>query len=88
MGCLVLNNVYDNGYKILGTKENITKYINDIFKNSDLQDVLLVEDLQDLLEELKDYKNTDILLIDYENGMAPYIISEVFLEDSIVKVGK
>ena len=83
-----MNNVYDNGYKILGNKENIIKYINDIFKNSDLQDVLLVEDLQDLLEELKDYKNTDILLIDYENGMAPYIISEVFLEDSIVKVGK
>ena len=83
-----MNNVYDNGYKILGTKENITKYINETLENCNLQDALLVEDLQDLLEELKDYKNTDIILIDYENGMAPYIISEVFLEDSIVKVGK
>ena len=83
-----MNNVYDNGYKILGTKGNITKYIKDILKNSDLQDVLLVENLQDLLEETKEYKNNDILLIDYENGMAPYIISEAFLEDSIVKVGK
>ncbi len=81
-----MNNVYDNGYKILGTKEKIVNYINNIFKNSNLQDAMMVEDLKELLEELKEYKNTDILLIDYDNGMSPYIISEAFLEDSIVEV--
>lgn len=81
-----MNNVYNNGYKILGAKEKIVNYINNIFKNSNLQDAMMVEDLKELLEELKEYKNTDILLIDYDNGMAPYIISEVFLEDNIVEV--
>ena len=46
----------------------------------------MIEDLKELLEELKEYKNTNIVLIDYDNGMAPYIITEVFLEDNIVEV--
>ena len=53
--------VYDNGYKVLGTIYNIKEYICKMCEN--------YEDIEELIEDLENYDNDTIVVIDYDNGM-------------------
>lgn len=59
-----MNKVYDNGYKLLGTVKNIKKDIENNVRTSDME-----EQLYEILEELKEYKDNNIVVIDYDNPM-------------------
>lgn len=59
-----MNKIYDNGYKLLGTVKNIRKDIENNVRTSDME-----EQLYEILEELKEYKDNDIVVIDYDNPM-------------------
>lgn len=59
-----MNKIYDNGYKLLGTVKNIKKDIENNIRTSDME-----EELYEILEELKDYKDNEIIVIDYDNPM-------------------
>ena len=59
-----MNKVYDNGYKLLGTVKNIKKDIENNIRTSDIE-----EQLYEILEELKEYKDNEIVIIDYDNPM-------------------
>ncbi len=73
-----MNKVYDNGYKLLGTVKNIRKYIENNISTSDME-----EQLYEILEELKEYKDNDIVVIDYDIPMG-YLI-EKWEENDLVK---
>lgn len=73
-----MNNIYDNGYKLLGAVKNIKKDIENNIRTSDIE-----EQLYEILEELKEYKDNDIVVIDYDNPMG-YTI-EKWEENDIVK---
>lgn len=59
-----MNNLYDNGSILLGTKKDI---VNQIYNN------MLVEENDDeymeILEDLKDLKEDTIVALNYDNGM-------------------
>lgn len=76
-----MNNVYDNGYRVLGKVKDIKKYFKENIKTSDLE-----EEIYDLLKELNEYNEEDIIIVDYDNGMGIYI-NELFSKNDIVKVG-
>lgn len=59
-----MNKIYDNGYKLLGTVKNIKKDIENNIRTSDME-----EQLYEILEELKDYEDNEIVIIDYDNPM-------------------
>lgn len=59
-----MNKIYDNGYKLLGTVKNIKKDIENNVRTSDME-----EQLYEILEELKDYEDNEIIIIDYDNPM-------------------
>lgn len=59
-----MNKIYDNGYKLLGVVKNIKKDIENNIRTSDME-----EELYEILEELKEYKDNDIVAIDYDNPM-------------------
>lgn len=59
-----MNKIYDNGYKLLGTVKNIKKDIKNNIRTSDME-----EQLYEILEELKECKDNDIVVIDYDNPM-------------------
>ena len=68
-----MNKVYDNGSVLLGEKYNIIQYckrqLNKIGIDKDDR-----EEIEKLLEEIKDYNNNDILTINYDFGMGLFII--------------
>lgn len=59
-----MNNLYDNGTILLGTKKDI---VNQIYNNmlEEEQD----EQYQEILEDLKDFKDDTIIALNYDNGM-------------------
>ena len=57
-----MNNLYDNGTCLLGTKKDIYDY-------TIKQAILDEEERQEILEEIKDFNDTDILCINYDCGM-------------------
>lgn len=59
-----MNKIYDNGYKLLGTVKDIRKDIENNIRTSDME-----EQLYEILEELKECKDNDIVVIDYDNPM-------------------
>lgn len=73
-----MNKVYDNGYKLLGKVKNVKKYIENNIGTSDME-----EQLYEILEELKEYKDNDIVVIDYDIPMG-YAI-EKWEENDLVK---
>ena len=76
-----MNNVYDNGYKVLGKVKYVIQYMQENIATSDME-----EEIYDMIKELKEYYNEeDIVLIDYDNGMGIYI-NEVFNKNNLVKV--
>lgn len=65
---IMMNSVYDNGEIMLGTKRNIVAQIHN-YMLTDEND----ETYMELLEDMKDYKDDDILSVNYEYGMGPLI---------------
>ena len=61
-----MKEIYDNGAIMLGEVKNVVKEIKEEMKNN--IDMLYV-DMDEILEELKDYKDDDIVAINYDNGM-------------------
>lgn len=59
-----MNNLYDNGCILLGTKKDI---INQIYNN-----MLVEEDdetYMQILKDLEDFKDDTIIALNYDNGM-------------------
>ena len=76
-----MNNIYDNGVLLLGINNDIINYLNYCSKTSDME-----EEIHDILEEVKEYKDDNILCINYDNGMG-YTI-DIWDSQDIVKVGE
>ena len=60
--------VYDNGYKMLGSVKNMRNYIQKAIRYNVSQGEEHKE-LDDMLEEIKEYSDEDIVLIDYDRPM-------------------
>lgn len=71
-----MNNVYDNGYYILGEIINVKEYI---CKNADSP-----EEVKEIIDELEDYDADDIVVINYDNPMGYSI--ERFTKEDIMEV--
>lgn len=56
-----MNNIYDNGYKVLGKVIDIKEYINKNCKEN--------EDLKEVLFDLEELDNNTIVMINYDNPM-------------------
>lgn len=65
-----MNNVYDNGYKLLGTKKDIENYTKEIIQRMEkVKDDYVIETCKETLEIIKDYDDNTIFMINYDNGM-------------------
>lgn len=74
-----MNNVYDNGTMVLGSVENIRKYL---IKNMEEEDL----GVEDILNDLNNELNDTIVAINYDMGMGYSI--DYWTKEDIVKVGK
>ena len=84
-----MNNVYDNGYKLLGTIKDIKEYsvkLLEHFKKVDDDYVIeTCEETLDIIKELEqNYKEDTIIMINYDNGMG--FTWEIWTKKNIVKV--
>lgn len=64
-----MNKVYDNGEKLLGKKNDIEKYCLKLIIQGDEE---IAKNAEDILEEIKEYDDSDILCINYDCGMGLY----------------
>ena len=78
-----MQNVYDNGYKLLGQVSKIKEYIDILLQHKKIE----LEDYREMLKELSFYKSTDIILYDYDNGMGSYVAECFNKEDIVYKWG-
>ena len=69
-----MNRVYDNGCILLGRKDDIVEYSKRLINKLDYK-----EDIEQMLEEIKDYNDSTILAINYDNAMG---ISIEYWEDT------
>lgn len=60
-----MNNIYDNGTHMLGEVKRIKEYNDRLYKDKAIEE----EQWLELVKELVWYKDTDIVSIDYDNGM-------------------
>lgn len=60
-----MNNIYDNGTHMLGEVKRIKEYNDKLYKDKAIDE----EQWLELVKELVWYKDTDIVSIDYDNGM-------------------
>lgn len=60
-----MKNVYDNGYSMLGSAKDLQKYLLNAINNADND----TSDLREMLDEIKDYNDDTIVLINYEAPM-------------------
>ena len=60
-----MNNIYDNGTHMLGEVKRIKEYNDKLYKDKAIEE----EQWLELVKELVWYKDTDIVSIDYDNGM-------------------
>lgn len=60
-----MNTIYDNGDKLLGQVKRIKEYNDRLFRNNEIDEETWVE----LAKELVFYDDTDIVSIDFGNGM-------------------
>lgn len=60
-----MKNVYDNGYSLLGNAKDLKKYLLKQMNNADND----TSDLREMLEELKDYRDDTVILINYDAPM-------------------
>ena len=59
-----MNNIYDNGEIVLGSKKDLVKYFNECLKTSDME-----EEIYEILKDLEEEKDNTILAINYDMGM-------------------
>ena len=59
-----MNHVYDNGCIMLGTKRDIVDYVSRLMPKLDYHD-----DMEAILNDIKDEDDDTILAINYDNGM-------------------
>lgn len=65
-----MNKLYDNGSMLLGRQKDIVEHAKKLIKRyKRVGDTTGLEDMEDTIEELKNFKDNDILCINYENGM-------------------
>lgn len=57
----MLNCIYDNCEKIIGNVKNVKQYVENNCED--------YEEVKDMIEELKDFEENTIVLLDYNNGM-------------------
>lgn len=74
-----MNNVYDNGYALLGQTKNLIEMIENNINKGSIDD----ETITELLKEIKLYDENSLLYVNYENGMG--FIVEEFKEDAIIR---
>jgi len=60
-----MNNLYDNGEMLLGTKRDILEYT----KRQNEAQLIEEEDYQEIVETLEDLEDNTIICINYDNGM-------------------
>ena len=60
-----MKHVYDNGEKLIGTSKNLQKYLLKQMNNADND----TKDIQEMIEELKNYSDDTIVSIDYDAPM-------------------
>lgn len=77
-----MKNVYDNGEKLIGTSKNLQKYLSKQMNNADND----TTDIHEMLEELKDYRDDTVILINYDAPMG-YTL-EYWSNDNIVDEDK
>lgn len=59
-----MNNIYDNGEIILGTKKDIVRYLQNNIATSDME-----EEIYEILKDIEEEEENTILAINYDNGM-------------------
>lgn len=60
-----MENIYDNGTVMLGNVKQIKEYTEKQFEKELIEDY----EREEILEELKDFKDSDIVAINYDCGM-------------------
>lgn len=70
--------IYDNGYKLLGLKQDLISYLRDSLITSDME-----EEIYDIIKELQELEDDAVVVINYDNGMG-YTI-DYWEEKHIVK---
>lgn len=81
-----MKNIYDNGTCLLGTKKNIEENTKKTLKEMQkINDDYVVDTCYLVLDSIKNYKDNDILFINYDkfNGLGFEI--ECFKESNIIK---
>ena len=73
-----MKNVYDNGYSVIGNAKDLQKYLLNAINNADND----TTDLREMIEEIKDYSDDTVILINYEHPMG-YTL-EYWSNDNIV----
>lgn len=74
-----MENIYDNGTHMLGEVKRIKEYNDRLYKDKAIEE----EQWLELVKELVWYKDTDIVSIDYDNGMGMTV--EYWEESNILK---
>lgn len=74
-----MDNIYDNGTMLLGTKKNIINYVF----NCDI-DTEDKETWYDIFKDISNLSDNDVICIEYDNGMG-YTIDYWQEEDKINK---
>lgn len=74
-----MDNIYDNGTHMLGEVKRIKEYNDKLYRDKAIEEEQWVE----LVKELVWYKDTDIVSIDYDNGMGMTV--EYWEESNILK---
>lgn len=74
-----MKEIYDNGNRMLGQASEIRKYNDKMFR----EDMIVEEQWLELAKELVFFNDTDILAIDYDNGMG--ILIEKWEERDILR---
>lgn len=60
-----MNNIYDNGEIILGTKKDIVRYLQINLTTSDME-----EEIYNILKDIEEEEDNTILAINYDFGMS------------------
>jgi hypothetical protein len=74
-----MENIYDNGTHMLGEVKRIKEYNDRLYKEKSIDE----EQWLELVKELVWYNDTDIVSIDYDNGMGMTV--EYWEKENILK---
>ena len=76
-----MKNVYDNGYSVIGNVKDLKKYLLKQMNNADND----TTDLREMIEDLKNYSDDTIVVIDYDAPMGYTIeYNNIWSNDNIM----